>query len=124
MEGWLWLIAVSFHRYYGYIMTNFLGPKLQELADQSSACLTIILNCVVTQYSLSSPLKLPCNRQPAPRADSDNINAAQQKAACLNMAFNAFGYMPLIHSRVRLDPVLFRDNVSVYRKEYRKMEVS
>ena len=112
----------SFYRYYGYIMANFLEPKLQQVADLSSPCLTIIFNCVVSQHSLSPPLKLPCNRRPAPSSDSGNT--AQERVACLNMAVNAFGYMPLLYSQIRLDPVLFKDNVSVYRKEYRRMEAS
>ncbi len=109
-------------RYYGYIMNNFLEPKLQELADQSSACLTIVFNCVVAQYSLSPPLKLPCSRRPAASADSSGSTV--QRVACLNMAANVFGHMPLIYSKIRVDPVLYKDNVSIYRKEYRRMEVS
>ncbi|KAG8170436.1 hypothetical protein JTE90_011400, partial [Oedothorax gibbosus] len=34
-----------------------------------------------------------------------------------------FGYMPLVRSSTRLDPVLFKDPVSNLRKKYRKMEV-
>lgn len=33
-----------------------------------------------------------------------------------------FGYMPLVSSRLRLDPVLFKDPVSVLRKKYRSLE--
>ena len=101
-------------------MTNFLEPTLQKLADLSPVCLAVLLNCVVSQSSLAPPIKLPHNRQPVAMADSDK---AHNRVACLNMAVNAFGYMPLLHSHVRLDPVLFRDNVSVYRKEYRRMEL-
>lgn len=30
--------------------------------------------------------------------------------------------MPLIHSQMRLDPVLFKDQVSILRKKYRDIE--
>jgi alpha-1,4-N-acetylglucosaminyltransferase EXTL1 len=33
-----------------------------------------------------------------------------------------FGYMPLVSSHLRLDPVLFKDPVSVQRKKYRSLE--
>ena len=42
---------------------------------------------------------------------------------CLNMLVTAFGYMPLRHSSVRFDPVLFKDSVSMLRKEYRNLDV-
>lgn len=30
--------------------------------------------------------------------------------------------MPLVHSQMRLDPVLFKDQVSILRKKYREIE--
>lgn len=38
------------------------------------------------------------------------------------MFANWFGYMPLVHSQFRLDPVLFKDQVSVLRKKYKDLE--
>ena len=102
-------------------MTNFLPPKVQALADQSLSCLNVIFNFVVTQQSLVPPLKLP-QRNYTNRADS-SVSLTSERVACLNMAANAFDKMPLLHSYVRMDPVLYRDNVSIYRKEYRKMEI-
>lgn len=102
-------------------MANFLPPKVQNLADQSVACLSVVLNFVVTQLSLLPPLKLP-QRNSSTRADVA-LSLSREGVACLNMAVNVFGEMPLLHSNVRLDPVLYRDNVSIYRKEYRKMEI-
>jgi len=42
---------------------------------------------------------------------------------CLDALVDAFGYMPLIKSQVRLDPLLFKDPVSNLRKRYRLLEV-
>lgn len=33
-----------------------------------------------------------------------------------------FVHMPLIRSQMRLDPVLFKDQVSILRKKYRDIE--
>lgn len=41
---------------------------------------------------------------------------------CINRLATGFGHMPLVSSRVRLDPVLFKDPVSVQRKKYRSLE--
>ena len=43
--------------------------------------------------------------------------------ACLNEFASSFGYMPLIRSSLRLDPVLFKDQVSTLRKKYKKLEI-
>ena len=45
------------------------------------------------------------------------------RVACFNMIVNVYGYVPLVYSSVRMDPVLFKDNVSMLRKEYKRLEV-
>ncbi len=41
---------------------------------------------------------------------------------CLNAFVESFGFMPLIKSNLRMDPVLFKDNVAITRKKYRQIE--
>ncbi|NXV41312.1 EXT1C protein, partial [Uria aalge] len=45
-----------------------------------------------------------------------------QQQDCLNQLADWFGYMPLVSSQLRLDPVLFKDQVSVLRKKYPRLE--
>ncbi|XP_048183239.1 exostosin-like 1 isoform X2 [Corvus hawaiiensis] len=45
-----------------------------------------------------------------------------QQQDCLNQLADWFGYMPLVSSQLRLDPVLFKDQVSVLRKKYPSLE--
>lgn len=45
-----------------------------------------------------------------------------QRQECINSFVSWFGYMPLVHSQLRLDPVLFKDHVSVLRKKYKDLE--
>lgn len=52
-------------------------------------------------------------------ADPDHF---AQRQTCMNTFASWFGYMPLIHSQMRLDPVLFKDQVSILRKKYRDIE--
>ena len=98
-------------------MTNLLPSKVKNLADQSMACLDIVFNFVITQHSLFPPLKLPQRNY-----NQQAQTATHERVACLNMAANAFGEMPLLHSHVRLDPVLYQDHVSISRKEYKQMD--
>ena len=46
-----------------------------------------------------------------------------QRQICINRFVSEFGYMPLLKSSMRLDPVLFKDNVANTRKKYRKLEM-
>lgn len=46
----------------------------------------------------------------------------QDRVTCLNMAADTYGSVPLITSSVRMDPVLFKDNVSMFRKQYKQLE--
>uniref|UniRef100_A0A8C3SB48 Exostosin GT47 domain-containing protein n=1 Tax=Chelydra serpentina TaxID=8475 RepID=A0A8C3SB48_CHESE len=58
---------------------------------------------------------------PSPAVSSGNPRFSQRQD-CLNQFAAWFGYMPLVHSQLRLDPVLFKDQVSVLRKKYRHLE--
>ncbi|PWA15025.1 hypothetical protein CCH79_00008615 [Gambusia affinis] len=52
-------------------------------------------------------------------ADPDHF---AQRQTCMNKFASWFGAMPLVHSQMRLDPVLFKDQVSILRKKYRDIE--
>lgn len=52
-------------------------------------------------------------------ADPDHF---AQRQTCMNAFSHWLGFMPLLHSQMRLDPVLFRDQVSILRKKYRDIE--
>ncbi|MGH0125446.1 UNVERIFIED_CONTAM: hypothetical protein FKN15_031944 [Acipenser sinensis] len=51
-----------------------------------------------------------------------NPDHFSQRQDCMNIFAHWFGYMPLVHSQVRLDPVLFKDQVSILRKKYKDLE--
>lgn len=109
-------------RYYGYVLNNLLPPKVRILADQSLPCLNVVLNFIVSVSTLAPPLKLPWTGSVSSSGNSASVS--RERVACLNLAANAFGHMPLLYSSIRLDPVLYKDSVSMLRKEYRKMEVA
>ena len=45
-----------------------------------------------------------------------------QRQNCTNTFTAVFGYMPLLKSSTRFDPVLYKDAVANSRKKYRKLE--
>ncbi len=106
------------HRYYSYVMAQGLPPKLKEVADTSVHCLSIVFNSVVALYTKLPPI-LVQHKNPN---EGSSLKEANKRLTCLNMAANALGQMPLIKSFIKFDPVLYRDNVSNFRKKFRKME--
>ena len=83
--------------------------------------------CLSSLHRLYLPLPLPILSPPhtpqssrASRwADPDHF---AQRQTCMNKFASWFGTMPLVHSQMRLDPVLFKDQVSILRKKYRDIE--
>ncbi len=112
-------------RYYGYLLTHTLSPTVRNIADNNRHCLSLTVNFLVSQTTRHAPVKVT-HRKQLLRQDQKSPSALQRetldRVACLNMLVNTYGYVPLVTSSVRMDPVLFKDNVSMLRKEYRKLE--
>lgn len=98
--------------------------RLSSQAPHSAAGRSRVQRMVLAPHSAFSHW-LPC-LSPSPQtsrasrwADPDHF---AQRQSCMNTFASWFGYMPLIHSQMRLDPVLFKDQVSILRKKYRDIE--
>ena len=114
------------HRYYGFLLSKLLPPAVLNLADRSPYCLDIAVNFLVAQVTQKAAIKVTQKKELS--TYSQESTAILQKwnsdrVACFNMIVNVYGYVPLVYSSVRMDPVLFKDNVSMLRKEYKRLEV-
>nr|XP_006975712.1 exostosin-like 1 isoform X1 [Peromyscus maniculatus bairdii] len=120
--------AAFYHRYYHTLFTHSLPKTLRTLADDTPTCVDILMNFLVATVTKLPPIKVPYGRQhqeAAPlAAEGLGPGPEPQPLAqdCINRVAAGFGHMPLVSSRVRLDPVLFKDPVSVQRKKYRSLE--
>ena len=76
------------------------------------------MNFLISSITKKAPMKL-INKNPKQFASS----FSSQRQACTNAFASIFGTMPLRYSMLRMDPSLFKDNVSVLRKQYRKLEI-
>lgn len=116
--------AAFYHRYYHYLYSEWLSPTLRQTVDTAHNCEDILLNFLVSHVTKLPPIKVTQRKQyhdgvPSPWNDPDHF---VQRQACVNAFAAHFGYVPLVRSSVRLDPVLFRDPVSNLRKRYRRIE--
>uniref|UniRef100_A0A4W3K199 N-acetylglucosaminyl-proteoglycan 4-beta-glucuronosyltransferase n=1 Tax=Callorhinchus milii TaxID=7868 RepID=A0A4W3K199_CALMI len=124
--------AAFYHRYYHHLFTHYLPTHLLDLVDSTSNCEDILMNFLVSAVTKLPPVKVTQKKQhkePLMQQGSkstrwtDPVHFAQRQN-CINTFASWFGYMPLVHSQLRLDPVLFKDQVSVLRKKYRDLERS
>uniref|UniRef100_UPI00358DE891 exostosin-1b-like n=1 Tax=Myxine glutinosa TaxID=7769 RepID=UPI00358DE891 len=122
--------AAFYHRYYHHLYTHVAPRELRTMVDSLSNCEDILMNFLVSIVTQRPPIKVTHKKQykdammqPGTRtsrwADPEHF---AQRQSCTDAFASIFGFMPLRHSRTRLDPLLFKDQVSVLRKKYRDIE--
>uniref|UniRef100_A0A8C6KTG4 Exostosin glycosyltransferase 1 n=1 Tax=Nothobranchius furzeri TaxID=105023 RepID=A0A8C6KTG4_NOTFU len=122
--------AAVYHKYYHYLYTTYLPASLRTMVDQMSNCEDILMNFLVSSVTKLPPIKVTQKKQYKETMMGQNSRASRwadpdhfaQRQTCMNKFANWFGTMPLVHSQMRLDPVLFKDQVSILRKKYREIE--
>ncbi|XP_026719034.1 exostosin-like 1 [Athene cunicularia] len=122
--------AAFYHRYYHTLFTEYLPAGLRELVDGLAACEDILMNVLVAAVTKLPPIKVTQRKQHKDMVSQQVKGTAgaaggrrfSQRQDCLNQLADWFGYMPLVSSQLRLDPVLFKDQVSVLRKKYPRLE--
>ncbi|XP_017558591.1 exostosin-1b [Pygocentrus nattereri] len=122
--------AAIYHRYYHYLYTHFLPSSLKNMVDQLANCEDILMNFLVSAVTKLPPIKVTQKKQYKETMMGQSSRASRwadpdhfaQRQTCMNKFASWFGGMPLVHSQMRLDPVLFKDQVSILRKKYREIE--
>ncbi|XP_016365364.1 exostosin-1b isoform X1 [Sinocyclocheilus rhinocerous] len=122
--------AAIYHRYYHSLYTNFLPNSLKSMVDQLANCEDILMNFLVSAVTKLPPIKVTQKKQYKETMMAQSSRASRwadpdhfaQRQTCMNKFASWFGGMPLVHSQMRLDPVLFKDQVSILRKKYREIE--
>ncbi|XP_065146547.1 exostosin-1b [Paramisgurnus dabryanus] len=122
--------AAIYHRYYHFLYTNFLPNSLKSMVDQLANCEDILMNFLVSAVTKLPPIKVTQKKQYKETMMGQSSRASRwadpdhfaQRQTCMNKFASWFGGMPLVHSQMRLDPVLFKDQVSILRKKYREIE--
>nr|XP_020492734.1 exostosin-1a-like [Labrus bergylta] len=122
--------AAFYHRYYHYLYTHYIPSSLLTTVDRISNCEDILMNFLVSAVTKQPPIKVTQKKQYKETMMSQGSKSSRwadpdhfaQRQTCMNAFSHWLGFMPLVHSQMRLDPVLFRDQVSILRKKYRDIE--
>jgi glucuronyl/N-acetylglucosaminyl transferase EXT1 len=122
-----------FCRYYNYYYAHNLPSSIHELMSTSEGCQDMILNFIVSHVTRQPPVKI-LDRKPYKEeivnlykrqssASKEHFTRFEDKRQCFETLADEFGYMPLVYTAVRFDPVLYKDPISNFRKKYRLLEV-
>ncbi|XP_024912714.1 exostosin-1a-like isoform X1 [Cynoglossus semilaevis] len=122
--------AAFYHRYYHFLFTHLVPTGLLTTVDNMANCEDILMNFLVSAVTKQPPIKVTQKKQYKETMMSQGSKASRwadpdhfaQRQTCMNAFSHWLGFMPLVHSQMRLDPVLFRDQVSMLRKKYRDIE--
>ena len=111
-------------RYYSHLLTYSLPKSVQQIATTEPSCADLVLNFLVSHITQKPPIKATHKQGLTHTTDTSeaSLTFVQNRIPCLNLLVTGFGYMPLRYSAVRMDPVLFKDSVSMLRKEYRILD--
>ncbi|CAL4124151.1 unnamed protein product, partial [Meganyctiphanes norvegica] len=119
--------AGMYHRYWHHVYAFAASPELKTTVEQTNNCHDLLLNFLVAQFTQHPPIKLTQRKNfKDPTSEGKRVwtdpGHFQQRSVCLNTFTSVLGSFPLRFSSVRLDPVLFKDKVSITRKKYRQIE--
>uniref|UniRef100_A0AAZ1X6Q3 Glycosyl transferase 64 domain-containing protein n=1 Tax=Oreochromis aureus TaxID=47969 RepID=A0AAZ1X6Q3_OREAU len=118
--------AAFYHRYYHYLFTHYVPASLLTMVDRMANCEDILMNFLVSAVTKQPPIKVTQKKQYKETMMTqvliDGLTTGRTMTHCMNAFSHWLGFMPLVHSQMRLDPVLFRDQVSILRKKYRDIE--
>ena len=108
--------------------THFLPPRVHRTVEHHGTCEDIAMNFLVADITRKPPIKILPQKTfedlySKNTKHSKLVQLFEHRQRCMETLVDIFGYMPLVKSQVRLDPLLYRDPVSNLRKQYRLIEV-
>jgi len=127
-----WVYSSKLSNSYSMVLTSaaFISRRLASLflsklppavlASLQPPCEHILVNFLAAHLTKLPPVKVSGRRKTREGISSQEEWSSLQ--TCVNQFAGAFGYMPLVDSLLRLDPVLFKDPVSNLRKKYKALE--
>jgi alpha-1,4-N-acetylglucosaminyltransferase EXTL3 len=115
---------VFFHKFYSYVYTHLIDPRLRALVERTRNCDDLAFNYMIAAYTRQPPIKishqvsLDChlcdefNEYPGMSVNGSHYDIRND---CLNEMNQIYGYNPLLYSQTRIDSPLFK--ISNYKMD-------
>eukprot|EP00795_Rhopilema_esculentum_P008515 gene8515-14514_t len=110
-----------FHKYYSYLYTYLMPETIRDMVDEYMNCEDIAMNFLVAHVTGRPPVKVTSRwtfRCPGcPSSLSNDNTHYTERAKCLQLLRNIYGYMPLRRTQFRADSVLFKTRLAATEKK-------
>ena len=103
------------------------------MVDQVGTCESLVMNFLISSLTQKSPIKVGTSSQFKPANSNkehlgigftpeSHFNILQK---CFDVLVKTFGDQvpPLVSSKIAMNPVLFKDPVSITRKKFKRLEI-
>ena len=137
--GLLAFINYDFHcyknvyRYYNHHYSTRLPNSLLEMVNQAGTCESLVMNFLISTLTQKSPIKVTTSSHFKPAnsykerigvtfTPNTHLRTMQKCFDTLLKEFSA-GELPLVLSKIAMNPVLYKDPVSIHRKKFKKLEI-
>ncbi|KAH7638661.1 exostosin-1a-like protein [Dermatophagoides farinae] len=117
--------AVIYHKYYNYLYYEHIYLKnINSTWNFDEECSGLAFNFLISHIIRESPLKVTQRKKTISGGTLfDSWLAWIDRKSCFQKLIKFYGYIPLIKSKIRFEPLLYKDVVSSMRKKYRKLEM-
>lgn len=83
----------------------------------------MFIDFLISHITRQSPIKVTQRKKTVSSETLLNSWMAWiDRKSCFHKLINTFGYIPLVKSVVRMEPLLYKDAVAAQRKKYLKLE--
>ena len=116
-----------FLRFYNFQYTYNLPPRVHRMVEHYGTCEDLAMNFLVADITRKPPIKILPQRSFQDLFSRNTrysrlVQLFEMRQRCMESLVDIFGYMPLVKSQIRMDPLLYKDPVSNLRKQYRLLE--
>lgn len=116
-----------YHRFYNFQYTYNLPPRVHRMVEHYGTCEDLAMNFLVADITRKPPIKILPQRSFQDLFSRNTrysrlVQLFEMRQRCMESLVDIFGYMPLVKSQIRMDPLLYKDPVSNLRKQYRLLE--
>lgn len=116
-----------YHRFYHFQYTHNLPPRVHRMVEHYGTCEDLAMNFLVADITRKPPIKILPQRSFQDLFSRNTrysrlVQLFEMRQRCMESLVDIFGYMPLVKSQIRMDPLLYKDPVSNLRKQYRLLE--
>lgn len=99
-----------YHRFYNFHYTHNLPPRVHRMVEHYGTCEDLAMNFLVADITRKPPIKILPQRSFQDLFNRNTrysrlVQLFEMRQRCMESLVDIFGYMPLVKSQIRMDPL-------------------